>query len=399
MLLDPIRIAAETSTADAFEHALLDALDRSLGFDAAFFTTPTGAPVTRTIDAARLTRAIAERRYEHEIAPLKRTALASRGVVIDTEVFGERAVLERRYHREFARAIGGRHTLLAFPTLRGSPAGLLMLGRSGAFRARERRLVEALLPRLAIARASFAAAHAPIAMPALPRSRTLFGRDRRVLARANLDDGEVIVRDRAGHREMVAVRGGREIVWTRARLDDPSRSGWPYIDLFHLAAARAERRDRALFIGCGGGVAIRQFARTYPGIRIDLVERSPQVIDLARRHFMLDAIPHLAVHADDGARFLRAAIARWDVIAIDAYDQELPPAFASEELFADLRRALVPGGAFAFNAIGALSGESLVLTLLERARARFDDVRLVPVLDRDERYSAHADRNVVLVGG
>ena len=52
----------------------------------------------------------------------------------------------------------------------------------------------------------------------------------------------LLVRDRAGFREMVASDADGELVWTRASLQDPSESGWPYVELFHVAAALAKQR-------------------------------------------------------------------------------------------------------------------------------------------------------------
>jgi spermidine synthase len=75
----------------------------------------------------------------------------------------------------------------------------------------------------------------------------------------------------------------RKRLRSRAALDEPERSGWFYNDLLHLAAVRAPSRRRFLFIGCGRGVSIRQFARTYAGAVLDVVEPDARVIALARR--------------------------------------------------------------------------------------------------------------------
>src|SRR5262249_27510684 len=116
-------------------------------------------------------------------------------------------------------------------------------------------------------------------------------------------EGRLSVRDRAGFREMVASAGDGELVWTRAALADGSRSGWPYVDLFHVAAGLARQRANALFIGCGGGVALRQFAQVYRGLAIDLVERDARVVELARTWFDLERVPDLSVHVADGVAF------------------------------------------------------------------------------------------------
>lgn len=125
----------------------------------------------------------------------------------------------------------------------------------------------------------------------------------------------------SGHPPSPRDQAGAELVWTRAALSDPSVSGWPYVDLFHVAAARAGRRERALFIGAGGAVALQQFAAVYPGITLDLVECEASVIELAQSFFGLGALPRLTVTIDDGAAFVaRAQPESWDIAVIDAFD-------------------------------------------------------------------------------
>jgi spermidine synthase len=87
------------------------------------------------------------------------------------------------------------------------------------------------------------------------------------------------------------------------------------------------------------------------------------------------------------------------VAIIDAYGAvDLAPGFADASFFADLRRTLRPGGAFAFNVVGALAGDGPVRQIERAARRAFGDVRLVPVLDAGEAFSPFAVRNVVLLG-
>jgi SAM-dependent methyltransferase len=404
--MNPVALAHEASDAGTFERAVLDRLKREIGFDAAFFVAKGASPTTVRVDAHALTRALVEDRYQAELGPVKRAALARRNVAVDTDVLGEPTVREAAYHRDFARSVGGRHSLMGYLSLRGRPFGALMLGRAGSsFTPSEIARVEALLPALAVARSSFgvslATAPLPTSPPRSPARRLVDAvRGERVVAVVDTPGGSLLVRDRAEHREMVERRDGRELVWTRVRLDDASRSGWFYIQLFHLAASLAASRTRALFLGCGGAVALHQFARAYPGIEMDVVEPDPRVIDLARAHFGLASIPGVTTHLAEGLSFLsRAPEARWDVVVVDAYDGcALPDGFADRRFFAGLRAALAPGGAFAFNVVGALRGEGPVCAVERAARAELDQVRLVPVLDPGERFDGDARRNVVVVG-
>ena len=220
-----------------------------------------------------------------------------------------------------------------------------------------------------------------------------------VLASMPIQSGTLVVRDRDGFREMVASNGKSELVWTRAALRDPSKSGWPYVELFHLAPALARQRGRALFVGSGGAVSLQQFSTVYPGMSLEVVEHEPAVIELARSWFGLATIPSLTVHFGDGAQFIASAKPScWDVIVIDAYDAATFAAeFSQHSFLASLKRALRPGGAVACNVIGTLNGRGAVSSFVSAIQAIFDVVRVVPVVGPRESFVRDARRNVVVV--
>jgi spermidine synthase len=405
MTFDPIAVAAEVSTAAEFEQRVLDFLVQSVGFDAAFIGLRGGRATSVGIDPEQLSRALRPgNKYEVELAPLKRAALSARGVAVDTAVLGASRVRETAYFRDMVAPARGRHTLMGYFYLRGRVIGGLMLGRTGAtFGPREIELVEGLLLQLSVARASFGLLGLQSAPLPLPKRRGVrWPWADAVLARRATNECELLVRDRKGYREMVARHPltGREMVWSKASLHDPSRSGWPYVDLFHLAAGLARSRHSALFIGCGGAVGPRQFAAAYPGIHIDIVESDPTVLELARAFYALDDIPNIATHLVDGASFLEtAAPCSWDVVIVDAYNaDELASGLVTPAFFAKLRSALRSGGAMAFNVVGSLDGAEPVCGVVRAAAAEFEDVRVVPVMTPDENYNAGAIRNVVVIG-
>lgn len=405
MLSEIIESSQGSASAVAFEAAVLELLQREIGFDVAYFTVKgrESRPTVMAIESPLVERAVALGEvYLQELAPVKRVALSARGVAVDTQVLGLARLRETRYYRELSASAGVQHSLMAYVPWRGQVAAALMLGRSGAFAEREMRRVESSLTAIGVGRAAFGLpwVSEPLRGAVRPSVLSRFGVcASRPLASVPTPSGKLVVRDRGGYREMVAVQSGSELVWTRAALQDPGESGWPYLDLFHVAAALAARRERALFIGCGGGVALRQFASSYPGIDLDVVEREPAVVELARSWYDLDAIPGLTVHVADGIDFVtRAPASTWDVAVIDAYDtSELATGFARRGFFAKLRRILRPGGAMGINLIGALDGSGPLPSVVRSARAELHDVRVVPVMVADEAYSPHAPRNIVVV--
>lgn len=407
-----IELAQEHDSSAAFEAAVLAQLQRQIGCDVAFVSVR-GAeqrPVVLGLGPRLVQQAVRGLPvYHQELLPVKHTALRARNVAVDTHVLGEQGVRRTTYYRELARSVGEAHSqLMAYVPLRGEIIAMVMLGRaSGGFTQRDVHRVEELLPALGVARGSYPL---PVSFPplGLPPGVSQQGwrhwlapHAARVLATRELGELTLTVRDRRGYRELVAADGGGELVWTRAALLDPARSGWPYIELLHLAAVLARARRRALFIGCGGAVALRQFASVYPGIQLTLVECEPAVIELAREWYALDGIPHLRVVVADGAEHVqRAAEGSWDVVVVDAFDAShvagnttwAQPAFVEA-----LARTLAPGGAVAINVIGTLAGPGPVSEVARALSAGLRDVRLVPVLEIDEAYAPEALRNVVVV--
>src|SRR5262245_52171460 len=112
VLADALSIAHECRTAAELERELLGCLEREVGLDVAFFATKgdEAAPTVLGIDAASVAYALARPEvYGEDLLPVKRAALARRGVAVDTDVLGVEGVRRTRYHRELASKVGGRH--------------------------------------------------------------------------------------------------------------------------------------------------------------------------------------------------------------------------------------------------------------------------------------------------
>lgn len=403
---DFVELAHAHDSVSEFELAALEALQNDIGCDAAFFLTG-GQEQHLTSwglgDAARENLRIRSGLYAAELAAVKAAALGARGVAVDTAVLGEGRVREMHYYRDVARSVAGRHGLLAYLRKGKRSFGLVMLGRSSrSFSDVELERVAAHLPTLSLGRASFGMTWASGALPrgesagpVARAKRMLTG----VVGEASLEESVVVVRDRKNWREMVARTSDSELVWTRVDRERPSISGWPYVDLFHVAAAGAKSRRRALFLGCGGGVSPRQFAEVYPGIEIDIVEHAQPAMDLATRWFGLREIPGLSVHLGDGRRFVSAAAARsFDIVIVDLFDhRQVAGGVCDADFVHNLHRILHVGGTLGCNIIDSLSGNGPLRALLREIRGKFRDTRVLPVVDPAEDYGAGSLRNIVVV--
>lgn len=166
------------------------------------------------------------------------------------------------------------------------------------------------------------------------------------------------------------------------RLDDPFATVFEYTDYLQLGLAYAPTTRRVLFIGLGGGSAVKRMWRDFPSLRLHAVELDPDVVRVAERWFALPRDSRLQVSAQDGRRFLQTNDERWDMIVIDAYFADSIPFHLSTAQFFELVRSrLSPGGVVVSNVIGAAEGpdSKLLRSMAKTYRAVFPTVELHPV--------------------
>ncbi|MCR9247045.1 MAG: fused MFS/spermidine synthase [bacterium] len=118
---------------------------------------------------------------------------------------------------------------------------------------------------------------------------------------------------------------------------------------------------RALSIGDAAGSLRAVYAGVHPDATVDGVDIDPVTMALGDEFFA----PRKAagdLYALDGRVFANVATARWHVIHVDAYANQIyvPPHLASTEFFARLHDRLEPDGIVALN-VGALRSDDPVL--------------------------------------
>jgi spermidine synthase len=125
-----------------------------------------------------------------------------------------------------------------------------------------------------------------------------------------------------------------------------------------LAAARAPRRPlRALILGGGDGLALREVLRSPRVAEVHLVDRDPAVLRLGREALAelnggAFRDPRVRVHTADAARFLAKARG-FDALLVDlTYPRDRAGARCfSLAAFGRMRAALSPGGVLGLNAV------------------------------------------------
>jgi len=168
----------------------------------------------------------------------------------------------------------------------------------------------------------------------------------------------------AHHRIQVTDNAAwRTLVFERNRqssmaLDDPFESDLEYVDYFHLAMAVKPDSARTLVIGLGGGSVVKRMWRDYAAMRIDAVEIDAEVVDVARELFALPVDDRISVTVGDGRVFVQTSAQTYDIVIVDAFDDDrVPRHLTTEEFMREVRDRLAPDGVVVYNFIGSLLGE------------------------------------------
>jgi len=151
-------------------------------------------------------------------------------------------------------------------------------------------------------------------------------------------------------------------------LRDPLELPLPYTRAMTVGLIYADKLDRMLMIGLGGGTTSRHVAHFVPGIDVTVVELDRGVINMAKRHFKLkESARYRLVERDGRVYLMRNRKARYDIIMIDAFrGGYVPFHLLTREFFELLKARLTPGGVAVFNVHGGTRlFESTLRTLVE----------------------------------
>lgn len=155
-------------------------------------------------------------------------------------------------------------------------------------------------------------------------------------------------------------------------------TGW-YWDYF-LAAPfftpgfQPSQLGRVAIIGLAGGTIARQFTAVYGPVPIDGVEIDPAIVSVARQYFDMRE-PNLHVFQEDGRAFAQQTQARYDVIAIDAFQQPyIPFHLTTVEFFRTLSQHLTSNGVLTLNTGHTRTDFRLVQAFVNTLRLVFPSV-------------------------
>ena len=126
-------------------------------------------------------------------------------------------------------------------------------------------------------------------------------------------------------------------------IDDPFETTIEYVGYLHITLAVKPDAARALVIGLGGGSVVKRMWRDYPEMHIDVAEIDGEVVEVASALFELPDDERIDVHIADGREFLTRRLDPYDIIIVDAFDDDrVPRPLLTEEFMRECKDRLSP---------------------------------------------------------
>lgn len=173
--------------------------------------------------------------------------------------------------------------------------------------------------------------------------------------------GEVIYETESSDNYIqVTEEGSRRMLWLNDghaihSIYDPTQpltSGpWDYFMAGPLFVPHESKVsiDNALIIGLAAGTSSTQITAAYGPIPIDGVELDAEIVQVGRDYFGMTQ-PNLNVIVDDGRYVLRTTTTKYDLIAVDAFQQPyIPFQLTTREFFTEIDAALTNEGVAVMN--------------------------------------------------
>ncbi len=171
--------------------------------------------------------------------------------------------------------------------------------------------------------------------------------------------GQVKVYDMPYQTQFQGLNKGRILMvnntaQTIGNVSDLTRDLWDYSYYFPSAVSTYPEGSDVLLLGLGGGSLLHHFDRLK--FKTDVVELDQRVEDVAIDYF--DVNPKTNIVVDDARHFLNICTKKYDVIMMDLFLNETPPAHVlTQESFKRAKQLLKEDGVIVINFYGYISGE------------------------------------------
>lgn len=175
---------------------------------------------------------------------------------------------------------------------------------------------------------------------------------------------------------------------------DPAELVLSYTRFMLLGLLITPKPENILIIGLGSGSFVRFFHHHYPKSKIDGVEYSKHIIDLAKGYFSLPEAEHITVTCCDGAQFVRKqGVKKYDLILVDAFDaQGMAPTIYNVSFFKRVQKLLTENGTISFN---LWSSDKKFFSEIKRSlNTTFTSCMFIPVPDRGNVIAVTMNRDI-----
>lgn len=192
-------------------------------------------------------------------------------------------------------------------------------------------------------------------------------------------DGMLIeIRDEGEHRTLYF---DGDCLQSQMSLSCPYRLTLPYTRYMMFPMLYTKTFRKILLIGVGAGSLLRFCRQHIANCRLDGVDNSPHILDLARGYFQCPEDEKCVLHCSDGCEFLEKSDTKYDLILVDAFDHTgMAPAIYNEHFLGLCATHLSPTGSLAAN---LWSGQRRRLRELKLFFQRtFHESIFMPVPDR-----------------
>ncbi len=138
-----------------------------------------------------------------------------------------------------------------------------------------------------------------------------------------------------------------------------------------------------LIIGLGAGSLIHYLSYHYPHCKIDTVEYSRDIINIAKKYFHIKENKNISLYCRDGLDFLKTSRGKnYDIIFIDAFDEKgMAKTIYSQQFFSLCSSFLVANGIISAN---LWSGNKERFLKVKKAIYKNSKARIyIPVKDRE----------------
>jgi spermidine synthase len=147
-----------------------------------------------------------------------------------------------------------------------------------------------------------------------------------------------------------------------------------YYDYFVLGPLMNHAK-RALFLGVGGGTALKQILAVYPDVEVVGVELDPEVLIIAERYFALVPSSRLDLRAEDARWYVESITREFDLIVIDLFVTGQIPFFTTTiEFFDRIKERLSTRGLLMMHIRSVRPGDELLAPFVHTIGAVFPSV-------------------------